>query len=394
MSINITVVGLGYVGLPLACRLASAGFNVRGYDINSSYLTDLKNKIDSQKILHSNEFEQLCNIEFVDTLLTTEPGHIFIITVPTPVLDDKYPDFKALKVASRSIAKVMSRNDIVVYESTVYPGATEEVCIPILEDVSKLRLNMDFSVGYSPERVNPGDKEHRIDNIVKVVSASNKNTLNILSEMYSKLTTAGIHKAQSIRVAEASKIIENVQRDVNIALMNEFEMYLNRKEISISEVLAAANTKWNFVPFYNGLVGGHCIGVDPFYCIYDAKRLGFHPEVMISSRNRNDKYVDEMFLRFMIFANKQKILLNDAKILFYGATFKPNCGDTRNSLNMIFATKLESLGATVEICDPYLDFAPNHSIQYDILVIGAKHYTLDNDLMKYKYNKVYQIIPE
>lgn len=337
MTIKICVVGLGYVGLPLAIEF-SKHFDVFGFDINKEAINRLKNKY--KTISFSFDPSIIKNANFI------------VVAVPTPINDAKLPDLKPLCSASKSVGKNLAKGSIVVYESTVYPGCTERDCVPILEKESGLKYGTDFKVGYSPERINPGDPVHTVDKITKVVSGMDKSSSDKIAEVYGKIIKAGIHIAPSIKVAEAAKIIENTQRDINIALMNELKMIFDKMEIDYKDVLEAAGTKWNFIKFTPGLVGGHCIGVDPYYLAYEAKRIGHHPEIILAGRRINDdmpKYEASKIIKEMTSTDKR---VKGSKILILGGTFKPNIDDIRNSKVEDLANELKSYGCLISICEP------------------------------------------
>lgn len=353
---KIAIIGLGYVGLPLAVSFGKKTPTV-GFDINEHRVEQLKAGIDSTLEVDSEELSQASNLTF-----TTDPSDLgacnyIIVTVPTPIDANKQPDMTPLRKASEMIGKVITAGTTVIYESTVYPGATEEVCIPIIEQLSGLTFNQDFYAGYSPERINPGDKQHRLETIVKVTSGSTPEIADEVDALYRTIITAGTHKASSIKVAEAAKVIENTQRDLNIALINELAMIFDRVGIDTEEVLQAAGSKWNFLPFRPGLVGGHCIGVDPYYLTHKAEELGHHPDVILAGRRINDRmgeYVVSRLVKTML--NKQ-IMVNGAKILLLGITFKENCPDIRNTKVVDIAHELESYHVNLDIYDPWAESA-------------------------------------
>ncbi len=325
----IAVIGLGYVGLPLAAHL-SRNFKVIGYDNNEVNILELKNGHDRTLELSDAELKK-ADIHFTSDAAELSGCRLFIVAVPTPVDDSHVPDLRAIENASAIIGRHLSSGSCVVYESTVYPGVTEDICIPILEKESSLKFGRDFTVGYSPERINPGDKVHTIDNTVKIISASDQSTLDFLEGIYSSIVKAGLHKSSSIKVAEAAKVIENTQRDINIALMNELSIIFNKMGIDTIEVLEAAETKWNFLSFRPGLVGGHCIGVDPYYLTYKAESIGYHPEVILAGRRINDnmgKYVAQQTIKMLIAADKQ---VHNARVAVLGLSFKENVPDLRNT---------------------------------------------------------------
>lgn len=350
---RIAVVGLGYVGLPLAVAL-SKHFEVIGYDLKSDRIKELKSGCDRTLEVSEKDLGKT-KILFTDNPKDISLCRLIIIAVPTPIDEYRIPDLKPLRKASAAVGKQMTKGSCIAFESTVYPGATEEVCVPILERESSLKFGMNFTVGYSPERINPGDKMHRLENIVKIVSGSDQDTTRLLSEVYGKVVKAGIHRTSSIRVAEAAKVIENTQRDLNIALMNELSMIFHKIGIDTGEVLEAAGTKWNFLPFKPGLVGGHCIGVDPYYLTFKAESLGYHPEMILAGRRINDsmsKYVAEQTIKMLIRANKQ---VYGSKVAVLGITFKENVPDLRNTKTVDIINELKDYGINVLAHDPFAD---------------------------------------
>jgi len=352
---KIAVIGLGYVGLPLAAEFAKKQFSVIGFDINDSRIAELESGTDSTLELSSDELKEAGNLRYTTDPKVLGECNIYIITVPTPINKHKQPDLGALVSASRLVGGVISPGDIVIYESTVFPGATEERCIPEVEEISGLKFNVDFFAGYSPERINPGDKEHRLPDIKKVTSGSTPDAAEIVDELYGAIINAGTHKASSIRVAEAAKVIENTQRDLNIALINELAIIFNRLGIDTLEVLEAAGTKWNFLPFRPGLVGGHCIGVDPYYLTHKAKEVGYYPEVILAGRRINDgmgAYVTGQLIKKMI---RSHINVDGARLLIMGLTFKENCPDLRNTRVTDIIDELKQFGVEVDIHDPWAD---------------------------------------
>src|SRR5690349_10139138 len=381
---RIGVVGLGYVGLPLAVEFGKS-FETVGFDIKTDRIAELKAGKDSTLECSPAELREASQLKYSASLKDLAKCKVFIVTVPTPI--DKYnrPDLTPLERSSETVGKVLKKGDVVVYESTVYPGCTEEVCIPILEKVSGLKFNKDFFAGYSPERINPGDKQHRLPSIRKVTSGSTPEVADFVDELYRSIITAGTHKASSLKVAEAAKVIENTQRDVNIALINELALIFNRLGIDTEEVLVAAGTKWNFLPFRPGLVGGHCIGVDPYYLTHKAQEIGYHPEMILAGRRLNDNmaiYVADEVVKLM---NARRIHVNGARILVLGATFKENCPDIRNSKVFDVVRELQKHGATVDVYDPWADGAEcKHEYgirpvrepekgQYDAVVMAVAH---------------------
>ncbi|WP_417520820.1 Vi polysaccharide biosynthesis UDP-N-acetylglucosamine C-6 dehydrogenase TviB [Marinobacter sp.] len=353
---KIAIIGLGYVGLPLAAAF-SAKHQVVGFDISTTRIADLKNGQDLTREVSPEELAAATQLTFTNSLDAIADCSVFIITVPTPIDGFNTPDLTPLIAASESVGSVLKRGDIVIYESTVYPGATEEVCVPVLEKVSGLKFNADFHAGYSPERVNPGDKQHRVSSIVKVTSGSTPAIADEVDALYAGIITAGTHKASSIKVAEAAKVIENTQRDLNIALINELAMIFARLGIDTQEVLAAAGTKWNFIPFKPGLVGGHCIGVDPYYLTHKAQAIGYHPEIILAGRRVNDgmgAYVAAELVKAMIKAGHT---IAKARVLVMGFTFKENCPDLRNTRVIDVVKELQEFGCTVDITDCWADSA-------------------------------------
>ncbi|MDC1139020.1 nucleotide sugar dehydrogenase [Gammaproteobacteria bacterium] len=348
---KIAIIGLGYVGLPLILEFAKK-FDVVGYDSNKKRIDELKNGIDNTNEINSKGLNNLKKINFSNKPEALKEKDIYIITVPTPIDKNKRPNLKFLKSASKTVAKFLKKNDIVIYESTVFPGCTEEVCIPILEKYSGLSFNKDFFCGYSPERVNPGDKKRKLSQIIKVTSGSNTKTAKLVDDLYKSIIIAGTFKASSIAVAEAAKVIENTQRDLNIALMNELALIFRKMNINTRDVLKAANTKWNFLDFKPGLVGGHCIGVDPYYLTYKAKKKGFEPNVILSGRKINDQMGTNISSIILSEMNQRKIKIKNSQILIMGFTFKENCPDIRNTKVVDLINSLEGYGAKVSIFDP------------------------------------------
>jgi len=351
---RIAIIGLGYVGLPLAVEFGKQ-YPTIGYDINQKRIAELRNGIDHTLEVEPETLASADKLLFCTEIEDLADCNVFIVTVPTPIDSHKRPDLGPLEKASSSVATVLHKNNIVIYESTVYPGATEEVCVPLLETGSGLRLNRDFFVGYSPERINPGDKQHRVTNILKVTSGSTPEAAEFIDGLYKSIIKAGTHKASSIRVAEAAKVIENTQRDLNIALINELSMIFNLLDIDTLEVLEAAGTKWNFLPFRPGLVGGHCIGVDPYYLTYKAQEIGYNPEIILAGRRINDKMGVYVTGRVIKMLTKKKIHVVDANILIMGLTFKENCPDVRNTRIIDMVREFRSLNANVDVHDPWVD---------------------------------------
>jgi UDP-N-acetyl-D-galactosamine dehydrogenase len=379
---KLAVIGLGYVGLPIALEFARK-ISVVGFDINEKRLDMMRKGIDPSGELDSAEFKG-CDIEFTSSLDILKKAGFFIVAVPTPIDDHKLPDLKPVISATRSIGKALKKGDYVVYESTVYPGCTEEDCIPILEDLSGLKFVNDFKVGFSPERINPGDKEHTLPRITKVVSGCDTESLDTIAKVYEIVVKAGVYKASSIKVAEAAKIIENTQRDVNISLMNELSIIFNKMGINTYEVLEAAGTKWNFLKFFPGLVGGHCIGVDPYYLTYKAQALGYHAQVINSGRYVNDSmgfYVAKQTVKKLIAKGKDP---SKSKVLVMGATFKENVEDIRNSKVADVITELQSYNVNVEVTDPKASseelkheygfaLADKIGTGYDAIIVAVNH---------------------
>ncbi|MGG2467878.1 nucleotide sugar dehydrogenase [Paraclostridium bifermentans] len=350
---NISVIGLGYVGMPLAIAFAKK-INVIGFDVNKEKIELYKQGIDVTNEVGNKALKETTALMTNDETKLKE-ARFHIIAVPTPINDDKTPDLRPIIGASRVLGRNLTKGSIVVYESTVYPGVTEEVCIPILEEESNLKCGVDFKIGYSPERINPGDKLHRLENITKVVSGMDEESLENIASIYELIIDAGVHRAESIKVAEAAKVIENSQRDINIAFVNELSMIFNKMEIDTKAVLEASGTKWNFLKFYPGLVGGHCIGVDPYYLTHKAEQIGYHSQVILSGRRINDgmgKYVGESTVKNLIKANKQ---VNGAKVAILGMTFKEDCPDIRNSKVIDIINELKEYGINVFVADPIAD---------------------------------------
>jgi UDP-N-acetyl-D-glucosamine/UDP-N-acetyl-D-galactosamine dehydrogenase len=349
---KVAIIGLGYVGLPLAVEFGKK-FETIGFDISASRIAELNQGKDSTFEVEEEEFSLAKNLTFSSEINKLKGYDYYIVTVPTPIDSAKKPDLTPLIAASKTVGSVIGQGATVIYESTVYPGASEEVCIPIVEEVSGLKFNQDFYAGYSPERINPGDKQHRLPNILKVTSGSTPEIAEKVDQLYASIITAGTHKASSIKVAEAAKVIENTQRDVNIALVNELALIFNRLGIDTLEVLEAAGTKWNFLPFRPGLVGGHCISVDPYYLTHKAQELGYHPEIILAGRRLNDNmanFVAQEVVKLMI---KKAHAVSDAKVLVLGITFKENCPDVRNSGAVGIVEELSEFGCEVKVYDPW-----------------------------------------
>ena len=349
---KVAIVGLGYVGLPLAVEFGKK-MPTLGFDINQTRVGELQKGSDSTLECSEEELKEAEFLTYTADLNELKEANVYIVTVPTPIDEHKQPDLTPLIKASEALGSIVSKGDILIYESTVYPGATEETCLPVVERVSGLTFNKDFFAGYSPERINPGDKEHRVTNILKVTSGSNDEIAEFVDQLYKTIITAGTHKASSIKVAEAAKVIENTQRDVNIALINELSIIFNKLNIDTLEVLEAAGTKWNFLPFRPGLVGGHCIGVDPYYLTHKAQTVGYHPEMILAGRRLNDgmgKYVVSELVKKML---KQRIHVEGANVLVMGLTFKENCPDLRNTKVIDIVSELKEYNINVDITDPW-----------------------------------------
>ncbi|MGP4865172.1 Vi polysaccharide biosynthesis UDP-N-acetylglucosamine C-6 dehydrogenase TviB [Psychrobacter sp. T6-5] len=383
-NIKIAVIGLGYVGLPLAVEFGKH-HSVMGFDINAERISALNTGTDHTLEVSEEELAEAKNLRYSSDINELKDCNFFIVTVPTPIDDYKQPDLTPLIKASEAIGSLIKQNDIVVYESTVYPGATEEVCIPVLEKVSGLTFNQDFYAGYSPERINPGDKEHRVTNILKVTAGSTLEVADFVDKVYNLIITAGTHKAPSIKVAEAAKVIENTQRDVNIALINELAVIFNKMHIDTEAVLEAAGTKWNFLPFRPGLVGGHCIGVDPYYLTHKAQAIGYNPEIILAGRRLNDgmgEYVTTQLIKTMI---KKRIQVEGAKVLILGLSFKENCPDVRNTKVIDIVHELQEYNVDVDVYDPWVDareaeheydispITKPNSGQYDGIILAVAH---------------------
>ena len=383
-DLKIAIIGLGYVGLPLAVEFGKQ-VPVIGFDIHQKRIDELKSGQDHTLEVSPEELKQASKLSYSADLAELKNCNFFIVTVPTPIDDFKQPDLTPLIKASSSIAKVLKKGDVVVYESTVYPGATEEVCIPVLEKQSGLKFNQDFFAGYSPERINPGDKLHRVTNILKITSGSTPEIADFVDQVYNLVIEAGTHKAPSIKVAEAAKVIENTQRDVNIALINELALIFNKLGIDTEDVLKAAGTKWNFLPFRPGLVGGHCIGVDPYYLTHKAQSVGLHPEIILAARRLNDRmgeYIATQLIKEMV---KKRIQVVGSKILVMGLSFKENCPDIRNTKIIDMVKALKEYDLDLDIYDPWVDskevereygLAPVSELvpnTYDAIILAVAH---------------------
>ena len=384
---KIAVIGLGYVGLPIALEFAKT-MSVIGFDINEKRVDMMKNNIDPSEELDASAFEG-CDIEFTANLDDLADATFFVVAVPTPINSHKLPDLTPLIGASTTVGKVLKKGDYVVYESTVYPGCTEEDCVPVLEEVSGLKWKEDFMIGYSPERINPGDTQHTLTNVIKVVSGCCDESLEEIAKVYEEVVQAGVHRATTIKVAEAAKIIENTQRDLNIALVNELSIIFNKMDINTYDVLEAAGTKWNFLKFFPGLVGGHCIGVDPYYLTYKAKELGYHAQIINAGRFVNDSmggYTAKQTVKKIIASGKH---ISESKVLVMGATFKEDVSDIRNSKVCDVIDEFKSFGATIEVVDPHADsdslneeygfgLVAEMANDYDAVVVAVNHKEYSN----------------
>ncbi len=383
-DVKIGMIGLGYVGLPLAVEFGKQ-FPTRGLDVNAKRIAELRAGKDSSLEVEPEELRQASQLTFTTDPETLRDCNVYIITVPTPIDNHRRPDLSPLVGASRTVGGLLAKDDVVVFESTVYPGATEEVCVPILEHLSNLEYNKDFFVGYSPERINPGDKEHRVTTILKVTSGSTPEAAEFVDMLYKNVIHAGTYKTTSIRVAEAAKVIENTQRDVNIALINELALIFERLGIDTLEVLEAAGTKWNFLPFRPGLVGGHCIGVDPYYLTHKAQEIGYHPEMILAGRRLNDGMGAHVAERVVKMLTQKRIHVVDANILVMGLAFKENCPDMRNTRVIDLINEFKGYHANVDVYDPWVDpdeakkeygFAPlvaPEKERYDAVILAVAH---------------------
>jgi len=381
---RIGIIGLGYVGLPLAVELGKH-YPTKGLDINAPRVAELQAGKDSTLEVEPDELKLATRLTYTSNPEDLADCNVYIVTVPTPIDSAKRPDLSPLIGASHAIGKLLSKGDVVIYESTVYPGATEEVCVPILETESGLKFNQDFFAGYSPERINPGDKEHRVTTILKVTSGSTPESADFVDDLYSSIITAGTHKASSIKVAEAAKVIENTQRDVNIALINELALIFHKLGIDTIEVLEAAGTKWNFLPFRPGLVGGHCIGVDPYYLTHKAQEIGYQPEMILAGRRINDGMGSHVVERVVKRMTQNRIHVVDANILVMGFTFKENCPDLRNTRVIDIIEELQTYHANIDVYDPWVDpdgleheygIRPVPSLangKYDAIILAVAH---------------------
>jgi UDP-N-acetyl-D-galactosamine dehydrogenase len=383
-TLKLAIIGLGYVGLPLAVEFAKKR-SVVGFDINQARIDALKTGHDATLEVSDEELAEAAGLSYSANLQDLAACNTYIVTVPTPIDEHKQPDLTPLVKASETIGKVLKKGDIVIYESTVYPGATEEDCVPVLEKFSGLKFNVDFYAGYSPERINPGDKEHRVSTIKKVTSGSTPEVAELVDQLYRQIIVVGTHKAESIKVAEAAKVIENTQRDVNIALINELAIIFNKMGIDTEAVLQAAGSKWNFLPFRPGLVGGHCIGVDPYYLTHKAQSIGYHPEIILAGRRLNDgmgAYVVSQLVKAML---KRRITVEGARVLVLGLTFKENCPDLRNTRIVDIVKELGDYNIQADVFDPWVDVAEaQHEYgltpidapkqgAYDAIIVGVAH---------------------
>lgn len=383
-QVRVAVIGLGYVGLPLAVAFGRR-YPTLGFDINGQRVGELRRGHDHTLEVSADELRDTSQLQFSDDPEALKGCNVFIVTVPTPIDEYKRPDLRPLESASRTVGKAISRGGVAIYESTVYPGATEETCVPIIERESGLKFNQDFFAGYSPERINPGDKEHRLETILKVTSGSTPQAADFVDALYRSIITAGTHKASSIRVAEAAKVIENTQRDVNIALINELALIFHRLGIDTHEVLEAAGTKWNFLPFRPGLVGGHCIGVDPYYLTHKAQQIGYHPDVILAGRRINDGMGSHVARRVAKLMARGNLPVAGANVLLLGLAFKENCPDLRNTRVVDIIAELRSYNANVDVHDPWVDageakheyglnlVAEPEPGRYDAVVLAVSH---------------------
>ena len=401
---KVGIIGLGYVGLPLAVEFGKV-LDVVGFDINEDRIKELAKGYDRTREVEPEELKSSTMLKFASRIEEIKDRNYFIVTVPTPIDEFKNPDLRPLESASRTVGSVLKKGDIVIYESTVYPGCTEEICVPILERTSGLVFNKDFFCGYSPERINPGDKLHRVTTIKKVTSGSTPEIADKVDQLYKKIIQAGTHKASSLKVAEAAKVIENSQRDLNIAFVNELALIFERIGIDTHEVLEAAGTKWNFLPFKPGLVGGHCIGVDPYYLTHKAESMGYHPEVILSGRRINDNmgiYVANCVIKLMA---QHELPINKSDILILGITFKENCPDIRNSRVIDVIRELQSFGTNIDVYDPEadavevkheygLDLIKEVKKQYHAIVLAVGHQifnSLDWNAIKFSNSVIYDV---
>lgn len=381
---KIAVIGLGYVGLPLAVEFGR-NQKVVGFDVNSKRVDELKNMFDSTRETTKEDLICAKHLEYTCNVNDLTDCNVYIVTVPTPIDQHKQPDFSPLLKASEMIGGVLKSGDLVIYESTVFPGCTEEICVPVLERVSGLKLNINFSCGYSPERINPGDREHRLTKVKKITSGSNPLAAEEVDDLYRNIIPAGTHKAESIKVAEAAKVIENTQRDINIALINEFAIIFNRLNIDTESVLLAAGSKWNFLPFRPGLVGGHCISVDPYYLTYKAQSIGYHPEIILAGRRLNDRMGEYVASQLVKAMTKRRIQVDGARVLIMGLAFKENCPDIRNTRVVDMVSEIKQYNCIVDVIDPWVSTVEAQSEYginlvskpsigaYDAIVVAVAH---------------------
>lgn len=381
---RIAIIGLGYVGLPLAVEFGKK-YQTLGFDINAARVAELQDGIDRTLETEPHELQEAVNLRYTTNPQDMQAATVFIVTVPTPIDEHKQPDLTPLQKASETLGKVIKKGDVAVFESTVYPGATEEYCVPVIERVSGLKFNQDFFIGYSPERINPGDKEHRLTTIMKVTSGSTPEVADFVDALYGSIIAAGTYKASSVKVAEAAKVIENTQRDLNIALMNELSIIFAKLDIDTEDVLKAAGTKWNFLPFRPGLVGGHCIGVDPYYLTHKAEAIGYHPEVILAGRRINDSMGVHVVSRLVKQMLKRRIQVDGANVLVMGLTFKENCPDLRNTKVVDIIDELKEYGVNVDVYDPWIStqdaqheygitpIAQPMNDKYDAIVLAVAH---------------------
>jgi len=384
IDLNIAIIGLGYVGLPVSISFGKK-YNTIAYDINKSRISDLKKGIDTTKELSSLEIKKAKKIKFTHNEKDLAKANIFIITVPTPITEFREPNLDPIFSASRTVGKYLKRGDIVIYESTVYPGCTEDDCVPILEKISNLKYKKDFTCGYSPERIVPGDKEKTLNKIQKVVSGTDKKTVIAIDELYKSIIDAGTYIASSIKVAEAAKVIENAQRDINIAFVNELALIFDKMDINTNEVLEAASTKWNFLPFRPGLVGGHCIGVDPYYLAYKSVSFGHHPDLILSGREINDNMSEFIVKKTMRKMIKENIIIEKSKVLILGITFKENCADIRNTKIIDVINIFNQFNCSVDVYDPVAN-KDEVKMRLNLNLISEKE-------LKKEYDAILRLVP-
>jgi len=387
---KLGIIGLGYVGLPLAVEFGKI-YETIGLDINATRIDQLKNGIDTTLEVDSEELQSAKHLQYTSNPEDLVNCNVYIITVPTPIDKAKRPDLNPLIKASHLVGKTIKKNDVIIYESTVYPGATEEVCMPIVEQESGLKYNQDFFAGYSPERINPGDKQHRVTGILKVTSGSTPEVADYVDALYRSIIIAGTHKASSIRVAEAAKVIENTQRDVNIALINELALIFHRLGIDTMEVLEAAGTKWNFLPFRPGLVGGHCIGVDPYYLTHKAEQIGYHPQIILAGRRINDNMGSQVVQRVVKIMTQRRMLVAGSNVLIMGLTFKENCPDLRNTRVVDILYELNEYNANIDVYDPWVNVQEAQH-EYGITPISElKHNHYDAIILAVNHRQFYEM---